>query len=262
MNDQENNPMTVGEIDINPNTSLDRISITVQSEIFSIKNALALLQDANQIAYIQDTCTNLRINPDKAFKNFVETVANDPMQTFQAFPTRLKKLSALSKPKTGLLNLLKNSTVIQHLGDDICKKSLKGIESAWKANKKALEEARTIGGVDTDGESVIHGEEVTAYAHPENQDGHDEEIAVRFQELEEALKKKDNIIKQEKEAKELYKTRSIQLEKQLLVAEDKISSTETRVTKLKAMFVQFIEHTYQEENNIHQIMYKTFLENF
>lgn len=241
---------------------------TPSNTIFTIKDALASLKDANYIGYLQDTCDNIRVNTEKPFVDLIETIVNDPMQWFMAFPMRLKSASALSKPKTAILNILSHNATKQALGEEICSTHYKAIEKTWKEHKNELIASRTAGN-SADNESHVSAEGVEEHNHLDyyanpmvSQEEHDELVTTYHK-----------IIKEEKQAKQVYMERAEKLEQQLeamesnLAQADKLAQERIKVLhgnnkKLKDMIMILIKHIYPEPDNVNHILYSNLLENW
>lgn len=108
----------------------------------TIADAFKLITIPDYVKYMEQICDLLNRKPESSFKDYVEAVTFDPGSWFNAFPEKLKSSSALGKPKTAMLSLLKHEEVIDSLGDDFCRKATIDISTYWKNKLKDLLDER------------------------------------------------------------------------------------------------------------------------
>lgn len=104
----------------------------------TIADAFKLICIPDYIKYMEQICDILNRKPDSSFRDYVEAIMYDPDMWFNSFPEKLKSSSSLSKPKTALLNLLKESKVIAELGEDMCRNATEEVTNCWKKKYKNL----------------------------------------------------------------------------------------------------------------------------
>jgi hypothetical protein len=65
-------------------------------------------------------------------KEYIDYIVHEPLVWLQSFPAKLKSKPAFSKPKTALLKLLKDTKVIELLGEDYTTKAHDLIDKTYK----------------------------------------------------------------------------------------------------------------------------------
>jgi hypothetical protein len=110
--------------------------------IFSIRDAFAVFTTADYRKYMEQICVSLNKDMESSLKDYIEQVANDPVQWFHVFPDQLKSEAAFRKPYSAMTKLLGDPVVASHLGENFCKSSSKKIRTCWKNNFKAILDQR------------------------------------------------------------------------------------------------------------------------
>ena len=191
--------------------------------IFTVGKAIDLLTDSNHRIYLTDICQRTHVDTSTTpFAAYLETITSNPVDWFNTFPSQCKKISSLSKPKTALLNLLKNDTVLTTIGDALGAKHTSTIEKAWKKNKEALVKTRSVGVLlstnqEPDTNSIDDGDRDDGYdddGGDDDDDGGDIDANIvpvsttntnrSNQELERLIQMRDKIIFEEKKDKNKY----------------------------------------------------------
>lgn len=76
---------------------------------------------------------------DEPLSDVIDTIASDVLRWLQAMPENFKTSShALSRPKFGLLFVLKHSAVRERIGEACCNTAADTVELAWEECKRAL----------------------------------------------------------------------------------------------------------------------------
>lgn len=130
--------------------------------IGTASNLLGSFYHKDYKKYFDAICKELGRPAESSFQEYASTIATEPLQWLNCFPANLHSKSAFSKPKTAMLNLLANSSVVAALGGDFCKEVTRSIESTFKAHsnaivhkrssvqKKRVMHVRDVGGDDAD----------------------------------------------------------------------------------------------------------------
>jgi hypothetical protein len=116
--------------------------MSVNSPLFTIADAFKYILITDYAKYMEQVCDILNRGQESSFKDYVEAVMFDPASWFNSFPEKLKSSSALGKPKTAMLNLLKHEQVIKSLGKDFCKEASTEISNYWKKTFKIIIDGR------------------------------------------------------------------------------------------------------------------------
>jgi hypothetical protein len=110
-----------------------------------ISEAHTLLSEdgvADHARYFNDLYKQHEFKESDDLKNYFEFVLHEPELWLKSFPNKLKSKPAFSKPKTAILKLLRNNTVISEYGKTFCEHAHDVIDSVYKKNVDGILELR------------------------------------------------------------------------------------------------------------------------
>lgn len=114
----------------------------------TLRNFADIIRDEKGVDYEQyflSMFNNVNRDLNSNLVDYLEMITNDPAQWIDTFPTKLRALTALSKPKTAMLWALKSCEAVRNVyGGDQCTDLYKKVSDAWKNNKDRISEQRLM----------------------------------------------------------------------------------------------------------------------
>jgi hypothetical protein len=246
------------------------------AEELSIESALSLITDANHQKYLRATCRHVRINEQRTLADMIETIVNDPREWFHAFPKELKAASALAKPKTAVLTLLRHDTVRRVYGDEYCDRNLMAIDTAWKKHKNEVIASRADNrSSPSHHEAANTGAAGTAVGGSQSPHNNDQPTIDEAQPPHHTTPEMTTtatatspdtttpvlrVLKIEKEAKNSYLQRAQQLESQVATMHATLKRQQETITELKDIIMRLAKRAYTSDDDV--AIYAAFLKRF
>jgi hypothetical protein len=137
---EQKNPGVVGEGDATALSGVSEVpTVGVAAELLGTK------YHKDYRKYFEAMCKKRDLAATAPLSAYVDAILKDTLAWLESFPENLHSKSAYSKPKTAMLNLLSDASIVEGLGSDYCRAASKAIELAFKAHSNVIVEKRLSG---------------------------------------------------------------------------------------------------------------------
>ena len=109
-------------------------TLTVEMNLLEAQKKLAEDGVSDHYRYFVDTYRVHEFKEETLLKEYIDFIIHEPLLWLQLFPAKLKSKPAFSKPKTAVLKLLRDSSVIAVLGAEYCDKAHDLIDKTYKSH--------------------------------------------------------------------------------------------------------------------------------
>lgn len=105
----------------------------------------SLTKSKDNARSFKETYEHFSKGDDDALDTYLLFVSDNCVEWLERLPDKYASQEALSKPKTGILKLIEQPSVVEYLGEDTCKRLKQVITDTWKLNKDRIAAERTEG---------------------------------------------------------------------------------------------------------------------
>ena len=109
-------------------------TLTVEMNLLDAQKKLAEDGVSDHYRYFIDTYRIHDFKEETLLKEYIDFIIHEPLLWLKLFPAKLKSKPAFSRPKTAILKLLRDSSVITGLGAEYCDKAHDLIDKTYKSH--------------------------------------------------------------------------------------------------------------------------------
>ena len=107
----------------------------------NLSQATGLLD--TQARYFSEVYKLFRYTDDQLLKDYLDFIVHEPIEWLKGFPMKYTSKNSFSRPKTAVLKLLKETTVVASLGEEYTKRIHDTIWTTFKKHSDEIVEKRT-----------------------------------------------------------------------------------------------------------------------
>lgn len=98
----------------------------------------SLTKSTDNARYFKETYEHFGKQADDDLQTYIQFIFENCLEWLERLPDKLTSQEALAKPKSAVVKLLEQPSVIQELGDQLCSQAKDLLVTTWKANKDRI----------------------------------------------------------------------------------------------------------------------------